>query len=220
MSSVTAKLSASQALTTIFLSPSEVFKQLKQARNWGWIALLVIFATYMVSNLVFFGAIDPEWVVNAQMGVISDADISATEREELRRIYRNFADYSGITGGILSMLATLLTSLLLAATYMLLANSSQSKVEFNDWFVFVLWTQLTVVCKYLGFLALFLITPTSELQLDLINYSSLNQLFFGFDSEAALYQWAEKIDIFYLGQLVLASIGLECGVALAMVNHC
>lgn len=208
MSSVTAKLSASQALTTIFLSPSEVFKQLKQARNWGWLALLVIFAAYMVSNLVFFGAIDPEWVVNTQMAVISDADISASELEELRRIYRNFADYSGITGGLLSMLATLFSSLLLAATYMLLANSSQNKVEYNDWFVFVLWTQIAVVCKYTGFLFLFLITPTSDLQLDLINYSSLNQLFFGFDSQAPLYQWAENVDIFYLAQIALASIGL------------
>lgn len=213
MSSVKGSLSAPQALTTIFLSPAEVFKQLQQSRNWGWVALLVIFATYMVSNLVFFAAIDPEWVVNKQMAVIMDTDFSATEREEMRRIYRNFADYSGITGGILSMLAILLSSLLLAATYMLLANSSRQKVEFNDWFVFVLWTQLIVVCKYLGFLSLFLITPSSELQLGLMNYSSLNQLFFAFDSESPLYQWAEKIDIFYLGQIVLATIGLRvwCG---------
>ena len=211
--SSTAYLSAPQALASIFVSPGDVFRQLQQARNWGWAPLLALFATYMLSNVVFYGAIDPEWVVNEQMAVLVEMELSTTEREELRRIYRNFADYSGITGGILSILATLFASLLLAATYMLLANTSRRKVEFNDWFVFVLWTQLPVVCKYLGFLSLFLITPSSELQLGMMNYSSLNQLVFAFDSESPLYQWAEKIDIFYLGQIAFATIGLRvwCG---------
>ncbi|TMO67013.1 YIP1 family protein [Pseudoalteromonas aurantia] len=207
MKASASSLQVQQAFTLIYLSPSEVFSKLKESRHLSWLVFLAIFAMCMLSNLVFFGAIDPEWVVNKQLAAAGD--LSPSEREEMARIFRNFAEYSGVSGGIISMVMTLLGSVMLAAYYMIAANSADRKIEFNDWFLFTLFTQLPIVVKYLGFLVLFFLTPAYELELDLINYSSLNQLLLTLNSSEPLYQWAEYLDVFYLWQIALAAVGLK-----------
>ncbi|BBN83059.1 hypothetical protein PA25_30440 [Pseudoalteromonas sp. A25] len=200
-------LQAPQALMLIYVSPSDVFRKLTDSRHLSWLVFLLIFAMYMISNLVFFGAIDPDWVVNKQLAAAGE--LSQSEREELGRVFRKFAEYSGVSGGIISMIMTLLASLALAGYYMVIGNSADRKIEFNDWFLFTLCTQLPIVVKYLGFLLLFFVTPSHELELNLAGYSSLNQLFLGLNSTDVLYQWAEYLDIFYLWQIALAAVGLH-----------
>lgn len=212
MSTSRVNLPVSKAMVSIYVSPSEVFAQLKQSRNWGWLAFLMLFGIYLLSNILFFNAMDTEWLVNSQMESLGD--LSEVERAEAERVLKNVSEYMGISSGIGAIVVTLLLSLILTGSYMLLANTGQEKYSFNDWFVLVLWTQLPFVSKYLLFLVLFFLTPTSELELDLMNYSSLNQLVFSYGKDEALHFWLEFMDLFYLWQIALAAIGIRvwCGV--------
>ncbi|MFT5162463.1 MAG: hypothetical protein ACI9FJ_001039 [Alteromonadaceae bacterium] len=206
-----------QALVDIYVAPSAVFNKLQQTPNLTWMAFILIMAMHFVSYMIFYGRIDPEWVVQQQLAVAGE--LTGQDKEALISVFKSFAQYAGVTAGILATLATLVISLCLAGYYMLVGNGNGNvKVEFNHWFAFAIWTQLPIVFKVIGLLMLFILSNEGDIRQELMSYSSLNQVFGLFEQTSSLHRWANSIDLFYIWQIILATVGLHCWCQFSMTK--
>ncbi len=70
-------------LVDTFLAPSAAFDDLLQYKNQTLLALILIFALMIFSQLIFFSGMSPEWIVEQQLQL--SGNISPAEANVLKK---------------------------------------------------------------------------------------------------------------------------------------
>lgn len=198
------------ALIDVFVAPKSLFEQLKAAKKWSWLALALMMTITSLSVMSFYDNMSPEWIVEQQLELAGD--MSAAERESATKIIQQTAGNVGIIGASVAAIMTLLLTAIYAIYFMgvgKLGGINKQKLSYGDWFSFSVWIQMPMLINTIGFAVLFLTASTADLPLNLGNYASLNQLVTGYLPTDALFSWAETLNLFFVWNIALVSIGLK-----------
>ena len=190
----------------VFVAPGSLFSRIRYGEAWGGWVFAILTLSIFVLYYSFYSVIDSEWLVQKQLAGIQD--LPTSQREELARIFRSFAEYAGWLGTFLSMLVMMLVVSGLSCYYMFMDQSEQKKT-FEQWFTFTLWTQTPVIVSTLMFIVMLVTIPAQDFRPDLINYSSVSQLFSIPAEQPLLYALGNSLDIFYLWNVFLATVGIK-----------
>lgn len=204
----------SNAVLDIYLAPKALFDGLRTAKGWNWAALALIVCISFATIVAFYSGMSPDWIIEQQM--LQVGDVSPSEEEQIRAYLTQSVGTVGWLGGIFNTLFIFITLVILAGYFKMVSGSDE--YSYGNWFGFTIWTQMPTVVYMLGFLALLLTASTPDLPLMLLNYASINQLLLDLAPSHSLYMWAESINLFYVWNIVLASIGLNRWTGMTMTK--
>lgn len=190
----------------VLIEPSRVFLQLKQTPSGRWLMVLLQVMVTAAVLWFFYQGMSASHLVEQQL--LLSSDLSPAEREQSRAVLGELAPHMALIAAVMGGVTVLVISSLLAIYY-LLASRLEPSVQYGDWFMFTLWSQTPQLLNLLGLVVLVLLSPTSDLPLSLANYASLNQLLALTVPGDRFYNLLENMNLFYIWQGVLATLGLK-----------
>ena len=194
-----------QSMLDIFIAPSQAFARLNQTGAHAWILLLQIIVVTAVFYW-FYAGMSPQWLIEQQ--VLMAGDLSPAETEQMRSAMAQTAEYMAIIGSVSVALMTLVITAITAG-YLHLVTRLSGDFAYQDWFGFTVWSQMPLLLNSAGLLVITLLATSADLPLSTPSFASLNQLLLQLPLNHAFYTWAETLNMFYLWQIVLVTLGLK-----------
>ena len=195
----------SNALINVFVAPKSLFEDLKEAKGWGWIALIFSTVFYALVTYWLYSGMSSEWIVEQQIAQMGD--VSPAEADQARSFMQDSAPYTAPIAAISIILVTLIMNALYAGYLKLVSRTDE--FSYGDWYSFSLWAMMPMFFNALGLALLVLLADSPDLPLNFANYASLNQLVLNLPVEHALYAWTEALNLFSVWGIVVAAAGLQ-----------
>ncbi|GAA0349824.1 hypothetical protein GCM10009092_12800 [Bowmanella denitrificans] len=195
----------SNAVINVFVAPRSLFDDLKEAKGWGWIALLFSVVFYALVAYWMYSGMSNEWIVEQQVAQMGD--VSPAEAEQARGFMQESASYTAPLAAVSIVLVTLIINAIYAGYFKLVGRTDE--YSYGDWYSFSLWTMMPMFVNALGLALLLLLADSPDVPLNLSNYASLNQLLLNLPLDHNLYAWAEAFNLFSLWSIVIAALGLQ-----------
>lgn len=194
------------SVVDVFVYPSSFFNSLIKSTNWLWLGLALLLLPAALSSYVFVDNMSMEWFV--QQSLAQSAEMTRSEYENAKQyITSSFAAAGKVTAIFVSI--AMLIPVLLVALYFKLVCFTHDHFKYKDWLNFSVWISMPQLVNTLGFCLLLLLADNGDLPLNLVNYSSLNQLLLNLNMDNPYFQLAENLNVFYLWSIALGSIGLQ-----------
>jgi len=190
----------------VFHAPTRAFEALRQAPRW-WLALLILLAASVATQLVVIRHMDMEGTVREQ--IASSARGRQLSEEQIEQAVQQGAKFAPI-GAMMGVVATPVIFLIIAAVYFLGLKVAGSEAEFKPVFATTLHAMLppaVVGGAVTGLVVAQKGTITGQEVARAVK-SNLGA-FLSPDAPAALRAAAEVLDIFNLWMGILLAIGLS-----------
>jgi hypothetical protein len=130
-----------QACNDIFMKPSEVFRSLSVKDNWSWVPFFLIAIVSVLPAYLYFGVIDFDWYVDAQLAA-SSADL-APAQVEAQRSMMGTAESSRFFALIFTPIMLIIVSAIAALYFTIITRNDEKSVHsFFDWYGMQWWTMM------------------------------------------------------------------------------
>ena len=190
-----------------YVAPASAFATIAERPAWGWLALLLIAVSGVVSVYALLGGASPEWIVEQQLLEVSH--LTPDEMETARTALLKVAPNAVHLGAAMQVVLLPIVSALLALLYFVGERLiGPSRRRFGQWFALSALSLMPLVINALGLVALCLLQP-GEKPLQLANYASLNSLVLDLSPGERGQGLAAALNLFYLWSVGLAAIGIR-----------
>lgn len=190
----------------VFIEPAQVFSELKTTTGGRWPMVLLQVMVAAAVLWFFYQGMSTNHIVEQQL--LLSTDLTPAEREQSRAVLGEVAPHMALIAAVMGGVTVLVVSSLLAIYY-LVASRLEPSVQYGDWFIFTLWSQAPQLVNLLGLVVLVVLSPSADVPLSLANYASLNQLLNLTVPGDRFYNLLEAMNLFYLWQGLLATLGLK-----------
>lgn len=201
--------SSAQAFIDTFVAPTELFSKFSISLQWAkWCAVLVLSAS-LLSTYYFFQVISVSPETPIQLNGI--AQLFEAYRPQLFSSAGLLGLEPGLYVGVLRSLNVLFLVAALGTAYwaMQFTVRSENHMTLMQWYKIIMVCQLPWVANYLGLILLTFSAADTALPFSMLDYASVNYLFFQLKPQDSWYTLIEGINLFHFWSLGLTATAIN-----------
>lgn len=196
-----------QMMTALVTSPRRAFEALAEKPRWLFPLLLLLVPTLLLT-VWYYSKVDAAWLIDEQLRTSArGAQMTEEQRTQAAQVMSGNALLW--TSVVAVLLALPLIRVLEATWYTLAGKVMNVDRSFRQWFSLANWTSLPGVLAVIPAAILLLTTNTTQIEPDLLQPLSLNELFFHRSPGDPGYRLLANVGLLSIAGAVLAIIGVR-----------
>lgn len=201
----------------IYVSPLDVFRQLKEQPNFLFPLLLLIICSTVVM-IWYYASVDFNWLMDYFISIEADGH----SEEEKQQIVSSLSAMTPIMMGAITIISSLVMIIahytVLSLYFVVISLFTNDGFRFKYWFCLVNWAFLPTLLAFFAIFVTIALNSNGQIGPNQLNSLTLNNLFFHLPNTHHFKTILDSIDISFLWSIVLLILGYQVWTKKSIVN--